>query len=499
VFTSKQKQVFRRCAGGARKLQRRMSVVSIFVLLARAAGQDVGGNAATNQPGAQILSTNAAPIQNIVTPSPSSPDETNLLEAQSALTNQFGVISNQPPLLGPATVGSAEPLSPIMGTSALAGAPGPVGPVTVGPGIPLWGPIDIHPHFLYTFLYGDGLQAQPGQQSKTVINTFAPGFLLDFGQHWSIDYSPSFGFYSNPLFKNTTDESVLLRGNWTYEDWGFGLSQGYVSSTQPLIETGTQTAQEAYATALNASYQMGSKLSLQLGLNQNIRDASGAGVANLREWTTQDWLNYQEGTMFGMGIGLILGYDDLSIGSDMPYEQIQGRINYHPGPKLTLTLSGGAEDRQFTGPSAPSLISPIFSVALQYQICQPTTLSVAASRAVTPSFYANQIETVTSVGGSIRQQLSKKFSLEADVGYTSEPQTSIVPGPLAIYYIGQPTQSTLEVVNHDTVTSYRISLSYAVVDRATLSVFYSLSDNSSSQVNYAYTSKQFGLSFSWRY
>ena len=105
MFTPKRKQPSRHCSGGARELQRRLSVVSIFILLARAAGQDAGGNAATNQPGAQILSTNPAPIQNIETPSPP-PAETNQLEAQNALTNQFGVIPGQPPPLGPATVGS---------------------------------------------------------------------------------------------------------------------------------------------------------------------------------------------------------------------------------------------------------------------------------------------------------------------------------------------------------------------------------------------------------
>jgi hypothetical protein len=475
-----------------------MSVVSVFILLARAAGQDAGGNAATNQPEAQIVSTNAAPIQNIETPSPP-PAVTNQFEAQTSLANQFGVTPSQPPPLGPATVGSAQPASPIMGTSALSGAPGPVRPVPVGPGIPLWGPIDIHPHLLYTFLYGNGIQAQPGQQSQTAINTIAPGFLLDLGKHWSIDYTPSFGFYSNPLFKDTTDQFVTLRGDWTYEDWVLGLSQSYVSSTQPLIETGAQTEQDAYATALNASYQMGGKLSLQLGLNQNFRDAEGAELSDLKEWITQDWLNYQAGRTFGIGIGLILGYDDVDPGSSMPFEQLQGRINFHPGTKLTLTLSGGVEDRQFVDPSAPPLISPVFSGALQYQIFQPTTISLNASRAVTPSLFENQVEVITAVSGSVRQELSKKFSLEGNVGYSTEPLTSIAPGPLPQYYLGTPPRSTLQVVRNETVTSYRISLSYAVVERATLSVFYTLRDNSSGQSSFAYTSRQVGLSLNYRY
>jgi hypothetical protein len=496
VFTKKRKQLSGHCSGGARELQRRVSVVSILVLLARAAGQDVGGNAATNQPGAQIVSTNAAPIQNIETPSPP-PAMTNSFEAQNSLASQFGVTPSQPPPLGPATVGSAQPTSPIMGTSALSGVPSPVGPVAVGPGIPLWGPIDIHPHLLYTFLSGNGIKAQPTNQSQTVINTVAPGFLLDLGTHWSIDYTPSLSFYSNPLFKDTTDQFVTLRGDWTYEDWVLGLSQSYVSTTQPLIETGTQPEQEAYATALNASYQMGSKLSLQLGLNQNFRDAEG--LTDVKEWITQDWLNYQAGRTFGMGIGLIFGYDNVDPGSGMPFEQLQGRINFHPGPKLTLTLSGGVEDRQFVDPSAPPLISPIFSGSLQYQILPSTTISLNASRAVTPSFYTNQIEVVTAFSGSIQQNLSKKLSLEANAGYTTMPETGIEPGPLPQYYFGSPTHGTLQEVNNETTTSFSISLSYAVVERTNFSVFYTVRDNTSGQANFAYWSHQVGFSLNYRY
>jgi hypothetical protein len=473
-----------------------MSVVSVFILLARAAGQDVGGSAATNQPGAQIVSTNPAPIQNIETLSPP-PAGINAVEAQNAVINQFGVIPSQPPPLGPATIGSPQPASPIMGTSALAGAPGPVGPVTVTPGIPLWGPIDIHPHLIYTFLYGNGIEAQPGQPSKTAINTIGPGFLLDLGTHWTIDYSPRLGFYSNPVFKNTTDQSVSLHGNWEYEDWSFRLAQSYISTTQPLIETGQQTEQEAYATALSASYQMGGKLSLQLGLNQNFRDSQT--LTSMHEWTTDDWLNYQAEKSFGMGIGLILGYDELDPGSDMPFEQIQGRINFQPGPKFLLTLSGGVEDRQFRSPDAPPLISPIFSGSLQYRIFQPTTISLNASRTVTPSLFNNQIEVITAYSGSIRQALSKKFSLEVNGGYTTMPLDSIEPGPLPQFFLGTPPRTTLQVVSKDTVTSFRFSLSYAVVERASLSIFYMLSDNSTGQSSFAYTSRQVGLSLSYRY
>jgi hypothetical protein len=497
MFAPKQKQLSRHCSGGARELQRRMSVVSIFVLLARAAAQDVGGNAGTNQPGAQIVSTNAVQIETNEAPSPP-PVVTNAFEAESALTNQFGVAPIQQPLLGPRTVGSTQLTSPLMGTSVFATPPGAgFAPGPPGPGIPLWGPIDVHPHLFYSVIYGNGIESQPGQQSKTFINTVSPGLLFDFGSHWKLDYTPSYAIYSSPAFHNTLAESVLFSGVTAYEDWAFNFSQSYARSDDPLIETGTQTAQEAYGTTLGAAYQMSSELSLQFGASQIFSFSDQ--FDNVRSWTGSSGLNYQVMPQLGMGILMSGGYNDVSAGSSMPFESIQGTMNFHPGKKLILTLSGGAEDMQFVHPGAPSLLTPVFSGSLLYQLFPATSISLSGSRSVTPSYFANQVEVATSVGASIRQGLSKKISLSLNAGYSTEPLTSIVPAPLPQYFLGAPPRTTLTEDLSNSSTSFGASLSYAVIERGAISIFYTINDNSSTQGNYAYSSHQVGLTLSYRY
>jgi hypothetical protein len=477
-------------------LRRSVSVVSIFVLLARAAGQDAGTNSGTNQPVAPNISTNLAPVRNFETSQPP-PGADLQLQDQNALTNEMAASPSQPAPLGPATLGSTQPAAPLMGTSVIAGAPDAFADVQLGPGIPLWGPIDIHPRYNETLSYGNGIEAKPGQPSKTAINTINPAFLLDVGENITIDYGPAFTYYSNPQFKNTTDEFVTLRAGWSNETWTLLLSQGYVESTEPLIETGVQTAQESYVTALNASYQMGSSFSLQLNLNQSIRNTES--LTQLHEWTTSDWLNYQAGTMFGMGIGVILGYDKIDPGSDMPFEQLQGRITYRPGAKLSLAVSGGVEDRQFVGPSAPSSISPVFKATLQYKIFQATTINLGAGETVTPSLFANQIEVSTTVNAAIDQKLARNIFLDGSAGYSTTPLTSIEPGPLPQYFFGAAPQSALTEVRNDNTTFFKISVTWRPVDRIALSAFYSLTDNSSGQASFAYSSHQAGLSLKYRY
>ena len=60
-------------------------------------------------------------------------------------------------------------------------------------------------------------------------------------------------------------ESVALSGKTSYQDWGFSFSQTYSSSSTPLAETQAPTEQESYGTAFQASRQLGSQMSAQVG------------------------------------------------------------------------------------------------------------------------------------------------------------------------------------------------------------------------------------------
>ena len=505
MYDPEQKYLHDGRSGGWPGRGRWLPIFCAFALLASSAAQDIGGNAGTNRPVAAPASTNLPPpvstnlpppVQNIE-PTLPPPGVAEQLEAQNPLTNEVAPLPSPPPPIGTSAVGSVQSATPFMGRSVVSEGPNGFASIPLGAGLPLWGPVDIHPHLVDSLTYGDGIQARPGQSSKTGITTINPGFLLDIGKNVTLDYGPAFAYYSNPQFKNTTSEYVTLHGGWSNEDWDLGLTQSYISSSDPLVETGVQTAQEAYVTGLTAIHPVSSEVTLQLALNQNIRSAQS--LTELHEWTTSDWLNYQPAQAFGGGIGVILGYDKVDPGSDMPFEQIQAKINFHLGTKLTLVVSGGGEDRQFLGPSAPPLISPVFNGSILYQIFRPTVLTFTASQVVTPSLFANQVETITIFSAQFRQQLSKKIFLDGSASYSSEPETAIEPAPLPQFFIGTPPVSTLVQVRNDSTTSFRASLSYNVVERISFSMFYSVSDISSGQANFAYWNHQVGLSLNYRY
>ena len=165
-----------------------------------------------------------------------------------------------------ATTGTSMLPSPLAGTSALAASPVPAAPQAgqqVLPGFYSMGPVNLHAHLFYSITDGDGLQSTPGHRSSTVINMVSPGIDVNVGSVWTLQYRPNLTFYSAKGFQDTTDQNVALSGLTQHGNWSFGLTQTFSDTTDPLVETGTQTSQQMYTTGLSAGVQLGSRWSEQ--------------------------------------------------------------------------------------------------------------------------------------------------------------------------------------------------------------------------------------------
>ncbi|HZR19674.1 MAG TPA: hypothetical protein VFE51_20485 [Verrucomicrobiae bacterium] len=416
-------------------------------------------------------------------------DET-ATNAPPASIPTLGLTTNETlQVAGPANPGT--PGVPVAGTSQLF-TPSAAGIGPSGAASPFrWGPVKLSPHLTYQVSYGNGVQASPGQQGNTLINEVSPGILLALGTHWTLDYTPALRFYSSKQFKDGTDHLVSLNGATTYQDWSFGLGQSYSLTSQPLVETGAQTDQETYSTALTAGYQFNSRMSLSLSAGQNFRfidqTVATEALTNMREWTTLDWLNYHFNPSLEAGLGAGFTYDNLTGSPDMTSEQLLGRVSWKVGNRLRLLVNGGLNDQQFLTSGASDLLSPIFSVAAQYQLFEPTSFSLTASRSVSPSYLQGASSEVTGFNASLNQRLLKRFFLGVSGGYNTTDFHATTSGPVA---------NNIDSYN---TTSFSVSLSTVFFKRATASIFYQASYNSSKSALYNYDTTQSGLTLGYHF
>lgn len=364
---------------------------------------------------------------------------------------------------------------------------------TTGPARPVssyplsWAGMEAHPHLMYRFIYGDGLQARPGEQSKTVINEVAPGLLLNLGTQWKVDYTPTLRYYSDSRFKDTLTHSALLSGGTSYKDWLFGLSQGYYTTDDPLVETGRQTASESYATSLSAKWAMNSKVSLDLGASQNLRFVDQAQSLNLtdsKDWSTMDWVNYQLTPDLMVGIGGGGGFADVGVGSDMTFEQAMAHSQWRAFEKVSLEVHGGAEFRQFRQNGAEDLVNPMYGGSIDYRPFEVTTLSLKADRTVRTSYFQGQVTESTDVNATLRQQLLKRLTLTVAGGYRWSDFVASARG--------------VSVNRSDEGVYASVRLGIKVLEKGSLGVFYTHSENTSNASTFQYSSDQCGVELGYR-
>jgi hypothetical protein len=346
-----------------------------------------------------------------------------------------------------------------------------------------WGALILRPHPYYQFLYADGVQVNTNQTVNTTIQQISPGALLEMGSHWTLDYSPLWTVYSNNKLQNTFGQAIKLVGGTVYNDWVFGISQGYTDSSSPSVETATQTRQTTYNTVVDASYTMNSKMSLDLAAYQNF--VSADQFSSYKEWSTLDWLNYQFWPRLNAAVGVGGGYDNEDTSPDMTFEQLQGRVNWRATDKISFQLHGGVEDRQFLSGGAADLINPVFDAVIQYQPFEQTKISLTGARIVAASYLqGNQVTESTGVSAGLNQRLVKKLFLDLSGGYQT------------VKYISSGSSVSNRKDDYDYL---KAQLSCAFLKRGTIAVFYQISRNDSSQAGYSFTSHQVGFQIGYSY
>ena len=234
-------------------------------------------------------------------------------------------------------------------------------------------------------------------------------------------------------------------------------------------------------------------------MNQNIQSTSvGATSQDIRGWTVNAGLNDQFWSRFGAGLSTSAGYNLITPGANMTFEQAQGTMNWRVQDKMSMTASAGLEVTQLLG---AELIDPTFSGAIAYRPWKLTSVSLVASRSVSPAFYANDIVVSTTISASLQQRFLKYFSFTLTGSYTTTPYIGFATVQEFNYHqIGAPAPTaTVQQNRTDSSRSIMARLGSTFRKRGAVSIFYSYSDYSSGLAAYNLTSTQVGFEIAWRY
>ncbi|MFO1477584.1 MAG: outer membrane beta-barrel protein [Verrucomicrobiota bacterium] len=352
-----------------------------------------------------------------------------------------------------------------------------------------WGPVSLRPRLFYRFIYGNGIPAG-GDYVKTAINEVSPGILMSIGSHWVLDYAPTWMLYTSSQLKNTVGQNASLTGGAVYGDWMLEFSQSYVFSSDPQIQTGTQTDESVYLTLLRATYHFNSRLTTDLAVDQKVVVADQ--FQSYKEWATLDWLNYDFYTRMQASIGLGGGYDAVQTGADMSFEQMQARFQWRATDKLSIRVNGGGEVRQYLQSDLNDTVSPVGGGQIQYMPVDGTRITLSADHIVNVSLLVvtnggagqSQLVESTDFAVGVQQRLLEHFTGNLGVGYH-----------IVDYTTAGSTVSDRR--DHYFDVDARVGTQFR--RRGNFAIFYRYTNNNSTDSGFTFNSNQGGMQLEWRY
>ena len=376
-----------------------------------------------------------------------------------------------------------------------------------------YGDVTLHPHVTYSFSYGSGIQSSINNSRDTIVQELSPGLTADLGKHWVLDYTPTLQFYSNKEFHNNVGQAASLTGATRYEDWNFGLSQSFSSTSTPTTETAAQTDQQSYSTALTAGYAFADKWSADFSLGQNFSLVSA--FQDSYAWTASGGVNYQFSPRLSAGISTSSGYTIVSENAnsvngqfnnpDSVNESLSFNVGWRATDKISLQASVGVQDQEFLASGYGNSLSPIFSGSIQYQPFKVTQISLTASRSTSPSDYYVSAQTSedTVVSLSVSQRILVKYHLTLGLSYSKMDFTSTYTQPGysgiidGITYI-VPGYS-VNTVRSDNDYSFNASFGRGFLTHGNWAITYQYIDNESSIAGYSQRSNQIGFQVGFSY
>src|SRR5205823_8637488 len=284
-------------------------------------------------------------------------------------------------------------------------------------------------------VYDDNINISSFQRISDTYTVIEPGIHLGFGDsaggfnYLSFDYIASAYFFAEQTERDTVEHLVHLAAQHDFGRLVLGLSQDVrilggtsisslsnTTGVQANTDVGRASRVNIYTTTLNGTYDLTGKLFLSGQVSYDISDyetliSSRGASANL-------FINFVYSPKLVIGLGATGGVNSTDgQTSNETFEQINARANYIVSGKISLSLSGGLEFRQFGG--GGNSVSPVYEISGSYRPFENTTVTIAGSRHTNSSAaLAGQDYSETSISLTFSQRLFGRVNLGLGVGYT---------------------------------------------------------------------------------
>jgi hypothetical protein len=318
---------------------------------------------------------------------------------------------------------------------------------------------------------GEGAQGLSSSNISLMASaTYGPN---SWGLSSILTYNPMFQWFYDSIQSQDGDtvdhamnHSVLWSTAWTGARLRTNLDLTYVALDGANIEVGQWVTQNTATANFGMSYDYSPKTTVGTNITTQLIDVSGTFL-NQNQYMAALFATYQITPKIRIGPNLGYSYAEVDGGSDTESIQYQLQAIWAATAKLTLSMTGGVEDRTFSG-GEEGTVSPVFMMDANYNPSGDgrTSIGLSGYRRFTPSVaLADQGFYATGVTANFSQQLGYRLALTTMAGYEFTDYESMA--------------SDIQAGRSDDILFWRTQLTYALNERISFTVFYQLTENES--------------------
>lgn len=343
----------------------------------------------------------------------------------------------------------------------------------------------LDPSITYSIQYGNAIPSAPGLRQKSTTHQVSPSVRVRLAEQWSLSYRPTFSWYSNEAFTDQVSHSATLKGTGMIRETDVGLSQTYSRSNDVLVETAQQTKQETWSTNGSIGHSLTERTRLVGSGNLQLRYTEAFTDSEAVQASVG--LTHRFAEQLDLGVSAGAGYTTMNPGVDYTIQTLGLNVQWKPGTRLTIDSSIGFQITRFRVTNSSNRSSPTYNVSANYQIFEFTTLSLAANRSASASYFSSQLNDRSRVSISVNQRVLEKLSLSLSASSDKSD------------YLSSPTTFGSTFGRVDRGHSYQASLATTLVEKLSLSLTWQYNRYRSNRVGYTYNSSMIGASAGWHF
>jgi hypothetical protein len=295
------------------------------------------------------------------------------------------------------------------------------------------GPVKPRPHLDVALTYDDNVLISPANEQDDFSVTVSPGLQLVYGEtgrnYVSLDYTAGLERFLRLTNQDADNHYVTFDSHLELNRLALGLNHAFRDITGPNIEVGTRVEERQNVSHLDAEYRLSEKTAVGLNYRQEFHEYTSTNLTDFSQLEVGGAFYYQvlpKTDLFGQ---FNYGWVEEDGGADASYQEANLGVRGQLTRKVTGTVKGGYQHRQFAGP-IDSVDAFAAAVSLLAEFSERTAAELVLSRNINPSVTSpgNSYE-ATRVGLILRQKLWKeKITLALSGVYEHDDYDQLVFG-----------------------------------------------------------------------